>query len=94
MIPPRTAKSPGSVTVGACEKPIRTRKALSASTSSRWSTRAVKLASRRTSRAGTRWVAALSVVSRMIRLVGRPWASAASVAIRVADTSALGDTRS
>ena len=65
MIPPRTAKSPGSVTVGACAKPMRTRNARSPSTSIRLSTVADQLASAKTSRAGTRCVAAFRVVSRM-----------------------------
>jgi hypothetical protein len=53
----------------------------------------VKAASRRTSRAGTRWVAALSVVSSTKR-GGIAWVSAASVAMRAAEMSGLGDTRS
>jgi transcription-repair coupling factor (superfamily II helicase) len=59
----------------------------------RMATRAVKAASASTSRAGTRWAAAFSVVSRTKRS-GMSWTSAASVAMRVAEMSALGETRS
>ena len=72
---------------------MRTRKSRSAASSMRLPTRAENAASRSTSRAGIRWVAALTVVSRMNRS-GMPWASAASVAIRVAEISGFGDTRS
>ncbi len=59
----------------------------------RFPTRATKAAPFSTSRAGVRWVAAFSVVSRMKR-PGIPCASPASVAIRAAAISACGLTRS
>ena len=93
MIPPRTAKSPGSVTVGARLNPMRTRKALSASSSIRRPAVAAKVAPRSVSRDGASCMAAAAVVSSTKR-VGIPWTSPARVAIRAAEMSARGDTRS
>ena len=56
-------------------------------------TSAVKLAAASTSRAGTRWVAALTVV-RIAAGREKPAASAASVAMRRAAISAPGEMRS
>ena len=94
MIPPRTAKSPGSVTVGDAEKPIRARKPRSPASSMRSPTRADQLAPATTSRAGRRCSAAFSVVSRTKGPRIAPCANAASVAMRVAWMAPAGDTRS
>ena len=72
---------------------MRTRNLRSASSSILEFTRAENAASFRTSRAGTRCMAALSVVSKM-NCCGSPCTKAASVAIRAAEISAFGDTRS
>jgi hypothetical protein len=72
---------------------MRTRKVRRPASSIREPTRAVKAASRRTSRAGRRWVAAVIVVSSTKR-GGIAWVSAASVAMRAAEMSGLGETRS
>jgi hypothetical protein len=56
-------------------------------------TSAAKAEARSRSRGGTYCVAAFSVVSRMKR-PDSPAASVASVAMRAAETSGLGDTRS
>ena len=93
MMPPRGLQSPGSITVGVCVKPMRTRKSRSAASSMRWSMRAENPAPRSTSRDGTLWVRADSVVSST-NLPVNPCASAVSVAIRVDETSAAGDIRS
>ena len=92
-MPPRGDQLPGSVTVGAWVKPMRTRKSRSAASSMRWPTRAAKPAPFSVARAGTGWVIALSVVSRTSGPL-RPCASAVSVAIRSAEISAAGPTRS
>jgi hypothetical protein len=93
MIPPRTAKSPGSTTVEAREKPIRASQAVSASMSTWRPASAVKLAPATVSGVGTRCEAALRVVTST---AGRshPCAMAARVAIRVAAISGFGETRS
>ena len=57
-------------------------------------TLAEKLASRSASRAGTRCMAALSVVSRMNGPLIAPCASAVSTAMRAAMTEGAGETRS
>jgi hypothetical protein len=91
--PPRTANSPASVTVATWAKPMRTRYARSPASSIRPPTVAVKLDSRSTARGGTRCVAALTVV-RITAGRSNPAASAASVAMRCAEISELGEIRS
>ncbi len=72
---------------------MRTRKLRKAASSIRLPTRALNAASRSSARSGIRWVAALIVVSSTNR-AGIPCTRAASVAMRRAEMSALGDTRS
>jgi len=94
-MPPRTAYSPGSRTVEARVKPFSSNhwitpampSTLPGATDSAW------VATK--SRAGTRWSAALTVVSSTEGL-SRPVTRARreSVIMRCATTDALGDTRS
>ena len=92
-MPPRMAKSPGSVTVETGENPIRPKKPRSRASSTRSPTWAAKEAPSITFRAGRYWVAAFSVVSRM-KGFESPEARIASVDIRRAKTTGLGETRS
>ena len=93
MMPPRTAKSPGSTTVPVREKPFSPRKVMSASVSTLRPGLAENTALAMTSRVGTRWSAALTVVSRMSG-DGRCEARPARVASLPATISATGETRS
>ena len=72
---------------------MRTKNRLSAASSIRSPTAAAKAADCKTARAGTNWLAALSVVNTM-KGPDSPPAKAASVAMRLAEISALGDMRS
>ncbi len=92
-MPPRTAKSPCSMTVEARLKPMSVSQRTSASTSTWRPTAALKLSSRRMSRAGTSWVAAATVV-RMTEGRSQSCDSVASVAMRAALISGFGETRS
>jgi len=79
--------------VGVCTNPMRTRKARRSASSIRPPTSAVKAEALSRSRGGTYWVAAFSVVKSTKRPES-PAASVASVAMRVAETSGCGETRS
>ncbi len=72
---------------------MRASQAISASVSTCRPASAMKLASASVARGGTRWVTALRVASTTAGR-SKPCASAASVAMRAAAISGLGETRS
>ena len=93
-VPPRTAYSPGSITVPVRWKPARFSRCTSRFMSMRWPAAMVLSDLRMNSRGGTRCRIALTVVSTTVGLLRAPATSLASVAIRVATICAFGPMRS